>query len=139
MTWGAGVWARSREPMGGLAEGDGVKAERGFTVVEVLIAVLVLTVGLLGMVTTAALTTRMIAQGQRYGEASAIANERFEILRARSCSEMTGGSAQVGRFSVSWTVTPNAAGTWRRVDVTVVSPAARGTRTDRFTTIIACR
>lgn len=116
-----------------------MKSERGFTVVEVLIAVLILTVGLLGMVTTAALTTRMIAQGQRYSEASAIANERFEILRAKSCAEMTGGSAQLGRFSVSWTVTPDAADTRRQVDVTVVSPVAGGSRTDRFTTIIACR
>ncbi len=116
-----------------------MSSERGFTVVEVLIAVLVLTVGLLGMVTTAALTTRMIAQGQRYSEASAIANERFEILRSRACAEMTGGSAQAGRFSVSWTVTASEAGTFRRVDVTVVSPVAGGTRADRFTTIIACR
>lgn len=116
-----------------------MKSERGFTVVEVLIAVLILTVGLLGMVTTAALTTRMIAQGQRYSEASAIANERFEILRAKSCAEMTGGSAQLGRFAVSWTVTPDPANTRRQVDVTVVSPVPGGTRTDRFTTIIACR
>ncbi len=116
-----------------------MKLERGFTVVEVLIAVLLLTVGLLGMVTTAALTTRMIGQGQRYGEASAIANERFEILRSKPCAEMTGGSAQVGRFSLNWTVTPDQADTWRRVEVTVVSPVAGGTRTDRFATIIACR
>jgi type IV pilus modification protein PilV len=116
-----------------------VKSEGGFTVVEVLIAVLVLTVGLLGMVTTAALTTRMIAQGQHYTEASAIANERFEILRARPCSEMSGGSEHVGRFSVSWTVTADQSGIWRRVDLAVISPTARGTRTDGFTTIIACR
>lgn len=116
-----------------------MRSQGGFTVVEVLIAVLVLTVGLLGMVTTAALTTRMIAQGQRFSEASAIANERFEILRAIPCAQMTGGSSQVGRYSVSWTVTANEANTWRRVTVTVTSPTARGSRTDQFTTIISCR
>jgi len=34
--------------------------QRGFTIVEIIIAILVLTVGLLGLVTTAALVTRMI-------------------------------------------------------------------------------
>ena len=41
-----------------------MKREQGFTLVEVIIAILVLTVGLLGLVTSAALVTRMIGRGQ---------------------------------------------------------------------------
>ena len=38
-------------------------SQRGFTIVEIIIAIVVLTVGLLGLVSTAALVTRMIARG----------------------------------------------------------------------------
>ncbi len=50
-----------------------IKNRRGFTIVEIIIAIIVLTVGVLGMVTTAALVTRMIARGQRSAAASAFA------------------------------------------------------------------
>lgn len=112
--------------------------EHGFTIVEVLIAVLILSVGLLALVGSAAVTTRMISQGQRYSEASALANERFEILRSQTCASMTGGSATQGRFTVTWSVVPDATGRSRIVSVRVVSPTASGTRADDFRTVILC-
>lgn len=61
------------------------KNQRGFTIIEVLIAIIVLTVGILAMVTTAALVTRMIARGQRSADASAFAARRLERLRPAAC------------------------------------------------------
>lgn len=115
-----------------------MKGERGFTIVEVLVAVLVLTVGLLGLATTAALVTRMVAQGDRYTEAATLASRRFEILRSRGCSSLSNGSETVGRFTVSWTVASTAGGKARTVTVTVVSPTGRGRRTDTFSNTIIC-
>ena len=59
--------------------------QRGFTIVEIIIAILVLTVGLLGLVTTAALVTRMIGRGQRSSAAAGFAQRRLERLRAGAC------------------------------------------------------
>lgn len=59
---------------------------KGFTVIEVIIAIIVLTVGILAMVTTAALVTRMIARGQRSADASAFAQRRMELLRVNACN-----------------------------------------------------
>jgi type IV pilus modification protein PilV len=115
-----------------------VNREGGFTIVEVLIAVLILSVGLLALVGSAAVTTRMISQGQRYSQASALANERFEILRSQTCAAMTNGSATQGRFTVTWTVAADASGRARIATVQVVSPTASGTRTDSFQTVILC-
>ena len=39
--------------------------EAGFTIIEVMIAVVILTVGLLGLTATSALVTRMLGRGQR--------------------------------------------------------------------------
>jgi prepilin-type N-terminal cleavage/methylation domain-containing protein len=58
---------------------------RGFTIVEIIIAIVVLTVGLLGLVSTAALVTRMIARGQRSAVASTFASQRLEQLRPAAC------------------------------------------------------
>lgn len=111
---------------------------RGFTVVEVVVAIIILSVGLLSLTATAASVTRMVAQGQRYNRASAMANERFEILRAQTCAAMVGGSAIAGSYSTTWTVTPVSGGRGNEIAVAVISPTGRGTRTDSFTTTIPC-
>jgi type IV pilus assembly protein PilV len=113
-----------------------MKTERGFTIIEVLVAVVILTIGLLGLVTTAALVTRMIGQGQRYTEAAALAGDRFEQLRSVSCAALANGTSTQGGFTVAWTVA--GAGDSRQIDVTVTSPTNRGTRQDRFSTTRYC-
>ncbi|MDH3496306.1 MAG: prepilin-type N-terminal cleavage/methylation domain-containing protein [Gemmatimonadota bacterium] len=110
----------------------------GFTIVEVLVAVMVLTIGLLGLVTTAGLVTRMIGQGQRYTEASALANERFEVLRAQGCPAAATGAETRGAYNISWRVAGLAGGKGRALEVIVRSPTTRGTRTDSFSTVHFC-
>lgn len=119
-----------------------MSGERGFTIIEVIIAVIVLSVGLLGLVSTAALTTRMISQGQRYSEVAALANQRFEILRGENdatCSRIVNGSNTEGQVQLSWTVASIQSGRARQVTVGVTSSTGTGRRTDRFQTIIFCR
>lgn len=117
----------------------GSREERGFTVIEVMVAVLILSVGMLALVSTAATVTRMIGQGQRYSEASTLAAGRFEILRATDCSAMTSSTATEGAYTLSWTVADTASGNAKAVTLTVTSPTGRGDRTDTFNTTIACK
>ena len=84
--------------------------ERGFTIVEVLIAIIVLTVGLLGLMGTSALVTRMVARGQRSALAGVYAVERFEQLRATACKARANGTetfyrggTAVARNDWTWT------------------------------------
>ncbi len=72
---------------------NAIKNGKGFTIVEVLIAIIVLTVGVLALVTTAALVTRMISRGQRSAEASAFTARRVERLRAVASGQLTGACA----------------------------------------------
>lgn len=111
--------------------------ERGFTIVEVLVAVLILSVGLLALASTAALVTRMIGQGDRYTEATTLAGRRIEALRARRCSAESGSETQ-GYFTVTWTSTSIMSGRAKQVAVTVTSPTTKGTRTDTFYSTIVC-
>jgi prepilin-type N-terminal cleavage/methylation domain-containing protein len=115
-----------------------MNAERGFTIVEVLVAVMILSVGLMGLVTTAGLVTRMIGQGQRYTEASSLANERIEILRSQGCPAVGTGTETRGAFTISWRVVEVAGGKGRGFTIAVQSPTTRGTRTDNFETVQFC-
>jgi prepilin-type N-terminal cleavage/methylation domain-containing protein len=87
-----------------------MRQERGFTIVEVIVAMLVLTVGLLGLVTSAALVTRMIGRGQRSAVAAAYAGRRLEMLRVSACVAQPSGSEVLLRGgnpvdSLSWSFT----------------------------------
>lgn len=73
--------------------------ERGFTIIEIIIAIIVLTVGLLGLVSTAALVTRMIGRGQRSTEAAIFAAQRMELLRSTGCLTRTSGVEYLYRGS----------------------------------------
>ena len=115
-----------------------MRHRNGVTILEVLVAMLVLTVGILAMATTAALVTRMIGQGQRFSEVGAVASQRIEILRSQSCGALSNGSATEGAYVLSWTVDSVAGGKARSVQVIVVSPTVRGTRADTFATTIPC-
>jgi len=115
-----------------------VNDHKGFTIVEVLVAVLVLAVGIIGLTTTAALVTRMIGQGERYSQASTMAAEQFEVFRSRSCASLTAGTATRGGFTLNWTVQDAAGGRARAVTIVVLSPTTRGIRPDTFATTIGC-
>ncbi len=89
------------------------RKQSGFTIIEIIIAIMVLTVGLLALVTTAALVTRMIARGQRSAVASMFASQRAEQLRPAACisAQRVNGSDTLWR-GTNWV----AYNTWTFVD-----------------------
>jgi type IV pilus modification protein PilV len=113
-----------------------MKKQDGMTLVEVLVAVLILSVGLLGLVSVAAGVTLLIGQGQRYTTASALANQRIEMLRSQDCGNLADGSSVEGKYLVSWTNTNLGNGS--RMLVTVTSPRPSKVRVDSFPTTISC-
>ena len=115
-----------------------MKNRDGFTIIEVIIAVLLLSVGLLGLASTAGTVTRMIGQGQRFTTASLLASERFEIIRAQECDDMASGSGTSGTYNLNWTVSSLNGGAGRGISVMIESRTGSGTRTDTFSTVIAC-
>lgn len=116
---------------------------RGFTIIEVMVAIVVLTVGILAMLVTSAGITRMIGQGRRITRAALVAESRLEKLRQQArattpqCTALAGGTAtQPGNIVETWTVTAN--GSARTLSVVVVYPKGRGTSTATVSTVIRC-
>ncbi len=122
-----------------------MKREHGFTLVEVIIAIMVLTVGLLGLVTSAALVTRMIGRGQRSSVSAAFAARRLEMLRATGCQTQTSGSEVLMRGSapidsLSWRFASAGSGGnhWQVVVRSTYQTALGQWRTDSLGTEISC-
>lgn len=117
--------------------------EGGFTVVEVIIAIIVLTVGLLGLVSTAALVTRMIARGQSSAVAATYGAQRMEQLRTTACASQAGGSDDMYRGSVhvastSWRFVDAGDSTYRVVVTTRYLTTQNRWRTDSVETAVSC-
>jgi prepilin-type N-terminal cleavage/methylation domain-containing protein len=127
-----------------------IRNERGFTIVEVIIAILVLTMGILALGGTSALVTRMIARANRAALAASFASERMELLRTSGCIARVNGSDTLYRGSTwvsintwKWGTVPIAAanGTNSAYSLLVVSVFKGGRnrlRTDTLETEVLC-
>ena len=94
-----------------------IRNERGFTIIEVIIAIIVLTAGILALGGTSALVTRMIARANRAAAAASFAAERMETLRPQACIARNNGSDTLYRGS-TWL----AYNTWSWGTVPIKSP-----------------
>jgi len=119
--------------------------EGGFTLVEVLIAVVVLGIGVIALVGSSGLVTRMVGRGRSETLAAQAANQRIETLRALAYSTTTlctaggfasGGPATTNGIRERWIV--SVAGKVASVSDTVTHRVARGTHKDVLTTRIEC-
>jgi prepilin-type N-terminal cleavage/methylation domain-containing protein len=61
---------------------------RGFTLVEMMVAVVILSVGLLGLASTSAVVTRQVAGGASQSLAANTIQSRLEWMRSVPCSKL---------------------------------------------------
>ncbi|MGH7607773.1 MAG: type IV pilus modification PilV family protein, partial [Gemmatimonadales bacterium] len=116
-----------------------------FTLVEVMIAIMVLTVGILGLVSTAALVTRMIGRGHRSAVATTFATHRMERLRNAACipAQRVSGAENLVRggtvvASNQWRFTLVGGTTWK-IDLTTTHKVPQNpARTQRAETTVIC-
>jgi prepilin-type N-terminal cleavage/methylation domain-containing protein len=122
-----------------------VREERGFSLVEVLLAVVLLSIGVMAMVGSSAMVTRMIGKGQQYTFVSQRARDRFELLRqlgagtspACTAAAFKSDSTVSNGITERWSV-PNA-GNERLVTVYLTYGTVKGTRADTVSATILCK
>jgi type II secretory pathway component PulJ len=113
--------------------------EKGISLVEILVALTILSVGLLGLVGASATVNRLLGAGRWNTVTMAYAQRRIDLLRAAArdsagCGTLSGGSAPLpGGLSERWTVSPGV----RLADIEVVV-SGRGARVDTLSTVIPC-
>ena len=120
------------------------RTDTGFTVVEVLVAVVVLSVGVIALVSSAAMVTRMIGRGKMETRAAQVASRRLETLRRIAYSTSprctaggfaNGGPQTTQGVTETWQLTGTSP---RTITVNVSYATAYGTHTDVLTTLVEC-
>jgi prepilin-type N-terminal cleavage/methylation domain-containing protein len=99
-----------------------------FSLPEVLLAILLFSIGALGVASTATFLIAQAGKAAALTEASYFTGTRLDSLRATPCAALTSGSASFAFGTLVWTVTP--ASRSRSVRATL-SLAQRGTTLTR--------
>lgn len=92
-----------------------LRSVRGFTLIELMMAMMVLTVGVLSLAATSSIVVRQIGGAQEQTVAATVAQSRLERLRGLGCSapSLIGGSATTRGIKETWTASvttgPNTA------------------------------
>jgi Tfp pilus assembly protein PilV len=111
---------------------------RGFTLVETLVALVLLELGMLALAATSAVAARDLAIAHRTARAQALARNQLESLRANACGA-AGGSAEVsGGYHVAWNVERLGRRRGLSVSVTFTLPGGRR-RITTLRTAALCR
>ena len=117
---------------------------RGFTLVELMVAIMLLSVGMLALASSSAVLIRQMAESGTMSVASAVAQTRIEKVRTLAAT-CTAGAAATSTATTrgvneSWTVTPFVTANTRaaQVSVTVTYSTKRGNRSQTYISMVPC-
>ena len=119
----------------------GVRARPGLTIIELMAAVVILSIGVLGLAWTTTVVTRMMGEGDHHTDAATAAQSRFERLRSTRCP-VVGGSA-TSPLTEKWAVVgPVGATTLRLYEVvdtvTIRTRTKARTQKQAYRSIVRC-
>ena len=110
--------------------------ESGYTLIEIVVAILLFTVGALALVATSAVIGRELNANAIRERAGRMAGSRLEILGA-GCRGATAGRESRGGIESEWSVDfPDSAHV--RLVESIVYSTRRGSRSDLYSVTIPC-
>lgn len=105
-----------------------LRARPGFTLAELMVALMIFTVGALAMAATAANVMTMITSSKNRTQAAAVAEARLERMRSQPCTAHTSGSTTTRGIAETWSVVPLTRADDVTVRVTFISSRRQATR-----------
>jgi Tfp pilus assembly protein FimT len=120
----------------GTSSGMLTQRRRGYTLLEIVIALFLFTVGGLALVAISAVIGRELDANAVRERAGRIAASRLEVLGA-NCRGASGGREIIGRIESEWSVSfPDSS--HLSVLESIKYPTRRGGRTDLYRATLAC-
>lgn len=124
-----------------------IERRDGFTIIEVLIAIMILSVGVLALASSAGGVSRMLSSGQRKTRSYSIIASTMDSLRNKAntttpkCTALASGSSTTtasygSLFSRAWTV--STVGTGRRIVMQTSYRVGGRTKGDTLIAEITC-
>lgn len=122
-----------------------VRHEGGFTIVEVLIAVVLLTVGVMALASGSALVSRMVGRGRTDSMVAQVVSSRADQLRRLAasttppCNALANGNATTNTIGEQWTVLGAAGDVTRDVRLVMTYRTTRQARSDTTIVTLYCQ
>lgn len=113
-----------------------MKERRGFTLIEVVVAIVLLAVGALALAGSAAITLRQMSDSSRSAAVASAARTRAETAFSESCAALSGGNQRSPGIRSDWSFTPGPQSADLRQRVTYGTRG--GDHTDEFLTTVPC-
>ena len=110
---------------------------RGFTLIEMIIAIIVMAIGIMGLAGTASYVAQQMGGGNAQTIAAALANKVADSLASRRCSALVSGSQTKRGVTVTWTVTDSSRTKWV-TEQAQYKPKRGSTKTFNYTSVIQC-
>jgi prepilin-type N-terminal cleavage/methylation domain-containing protein len=113
------------------------RARRGFTLIEMIIAIMVMSIGIMGLAGTASYVATQMGGGNAQTIAAALATKVSDSLSARRCSALVSGSQTKRGVSISWDVADSSRTRWVTEQVQY-RPKRGPMKTLNYMTVIQC-
>lgn len=114
------------------------RSRRGMSLVELIVGIIVLTIGMLGLAGVSTVVLRQMNGSANQTLATTLAQSRFEALEGRPCASITAGTATTRGVTETWTARAVGARGMRVAD-TVRFSGLRGTASSvGLETVVSC-
>lgn len=113
------------------------RPRRGFTLIEMIIAIIVMSIGIMGLAGTASYVAQQVGGGGAQTVAAAIATQVSDSLSARRCSALVAGSKTKRGVTISWTIADSSRTKWVTEQVQY-KPKRGATKTINYITVVQC-
>jgi prepilin-type N-terminal cleavage/methylation domain-containing protein len=111
------------------------KHRSGLTLIEVIVAILLFSVGALGMAAASAAITRQMTLSLLRSRAASIARTRDEEAHSRDCGAVAGGSETQQGIASRWSV---SSGLVVSIDQEIERRGVAQQKTDHFLSAVPC-
>ena len=113
-------------------------ARRGFTIIELVVAIIIMTVGVLALATGSAGVARQMRAGNQSAVAATVGQARLENIRSLGCSSLSNGTATTRGMSEKWAVVWISARARVVTESVTYVPRAQVTRTLALRSVVPC-
>lgn len=117
----------------------GLRSRGGFTIVELVVAIIIITVGVLALATGSAGVAKQMRAGNQSSLAAVIAQSRLETIRSLGCSSLSPtGSATTRGMTETWTITWISSRSRAVVENVTYVPRAKASKTLTIRSVVPC-
>jgi prepilin-type N-terminal cleavage/methylation domain-containing protein len=113
------------------------RERRGMTLIEVIIAIIVMSIGIMGLAGTASYVAQQMGGGNAQTIAAALATKVSDSLSARRCSSLVSGNQTKRGVSITWAVADSSRTKWVTSQVQY-KPKRGPMKTVNYVTVIQC-